>query len=395
MCALWLAVLLALTLAGCGWVTDTRGSVKADGRVFFRTPRHVEQELGNTVSLVAEPELQLRSPDEHHQFAARPFYRIDPLDDERTHWDVRRADYVAALGEWELALGAGQFRWGVLESHSAVDVINQTDYVEDLLGSQKLGQPYVQVAWIGEEWAVRLYALPWFRGATFPGEKGRLRFDAVVATDFPLYDTDLGPWYPSAALRITATAGDFDLGFGVFSGISREPRFVAQLTEAAIVPAYDVSHQVSFDAQWTVEALVLKLELMGRLWSPELHPLFAAGAGVEYSFFDMDGSGVDLTFAAEYLFDRRTRDAAVTFFQNDVFTGFRLAINDTGGTTITGGAITDLEDGRVSIRGGVERRLGDHWKVGAQVDAFLGPDGALESGLLSDHHAEVEVGYYF
>ena len=390
-----LGALLCLLASGCGAKLDYRGHVAADGRAFFRSPKYDEQRSGNGVSLVVEPEFYLQSASEKHLLTLRPFLRMDPHDERRTHWDIRRADYVVSLGDWELGAGAGIFSWRVLDSHGLTDIINQSDTVEAFDRSKKLGQPYVKIAWLPGDWAFRLYAFPYFREETFPGPEGRLRFASVVDTDSPLYEPRWRRWHPSFAGRVSVTAGDFDIGLGLFSGTSREPRFIAQLTEDKIIPAYDLAHQASLDLQWTVGALAIKLEGLGRLWSDELRFFFAVGAGLEYTFFDIAGSGVDLSFAGEYLFDSRPDAAPVTFFANDVFAGLRLAFNDVSGTTIRGGAVTDLGDLRSYLRIEAHRRLGNHWKVYLEVNGFVGREGELESGVLRDHYGQLRLAYYF
>lgn len=373
---------------------EARGFVAADGRLFVLAPGQPEQASGNAVSMVAEPELSLASGDGQHVVTVRPFLRLDPLDSQRSHWDLRRAEYTATFKRSELGLGVGQFRWGVLESYGLSDVINQADYLESLDRSQRLGQPYLQVGWLPGDWAVRLYALPGFRPARFVGERGRLRLAAVVARDEALYETSLGRWQPSAALRITGVLGDFDLGIGLFSGLSREPRLVAQITEDAVVAAYDLMHQASMDLQWTQGALTLKAEGFLRIWSQELSLFWAAGGGFEYSFFDVANSGVDVVVAVEYLHDTRPVTAPVTFFEHDVFMGLRLMANDSAGTQVQGGVIVDVRDGQSYVRVQAARRIGEHWKLFGSVNAFVGPRGQLQSTLLREHYAELRIVYY-
>lgn len=386
-----LAGLVAVT--GCGASIDYRGYSAADGRAFVAPPKYEDQASGNGVSLVAEPELYLVNDD--HLVTVRPFLRFDPFDEQRTHWDLRRADYVLTLGNWELGAGLGQFRWGVLEAFRVADVLNQIDYVEDFDGSQRLGQPYAQVGWLTGDWVLRLYALPYFREATFPGAAGRMRLAAVVDGSDPIYETGYGAWQPSFAARVSGFVGDFDLGFGVFTGVSREARFVARLTEPGVVPAYDLAHQASADVTWSHEGLSVKVETMGRLWSTDLRFFFAVAGGVDYTFFDAFGSGADLTLATEYVHDTRPPDAARSLFTRDAFAGFRLALNDTAGTTVTGGAITDVLDLTTYLSFRAQRRFGTHWKIYLELNAFLGTEGGLESALRNDHHGQLRLAYFF
>jgi hypothetical protein len=380
-------------LLGCASEITAVGYAAVDARAFPEEPRYHEQSDAPGFSLVAEPELFLKSEDNTHALSLRPFLRLDSVDPQRTHGDLRRADYVLSVGDFELGAGSGQFRWGVLEAHSPSEVLNTPDEVDDLARSAKLGQPYVELAFVPGDWAVRLYALPYARAAQYPGERGRLRFANVVSTTDVLYETALGPWQPSFAARFSATVGSLDLGLGAFTGVSREARFVAQLTDRHVVPAYDLIHQASFDLAWSGGGLDVHLELMGRLWSRELHFLGAAGVGLEYTFSDLFGT--DLTLVSELHLDSRPNEAPVTIFDHDVFLGLRWALNDEGGTQLLGGVVLDVIDLRAYVRVEAAHRFGEHWKLSLQLNGYFGVDGPLESGLLRDNHGQLRLAYYF
>ena len=212
--------------------------------------------------------------------------------------------------------------------------------------------------------------------------------------DDPLFANPNGRWQPSAAARFTLNLGDFDLGAGVFTGLSREPRFVAELTTGQISPRYDLMHQGSVDAQWTLGALVLKAEGFARLWGDSLRAFVGGGVGADYTFFKLGGDA-DLSFAAEFLFDTRPKDAPPTFFEHDGFLGTRLAFNDTSSTELVAGAIVDVLDQSTFGRAGVSRRFGEHWRVALDVNVFLGPHGKLESAFLKDDNGRARIAYFF
>jgi hypothetical protein len=372
----------------------TAGYVAADGRLFVGPPKYAGQDQGTGVSLVVEPEVAVETEDSTHKATLRPFYRLDPVDQKRSHADLRQASYQLKTTHFELGAGAGIFTWGVLESYRPVDVLNQTDFVDDYDGSAKLGQPYIELGWIAEAVAVRVYYLPYFRERTFPGVDGRLRFASVVNTDDPLFETDLRQWQPSGAARVTWSPGDFDFGVGLFSGFSREPRFVAELSTGRVVPRYDLSQQASLDAQWTTGALSLKAEAFARLWTADLRFFSGGGAGLDYTFFGLV-DGWDLSLAAEFLFDTRPLQAPVTLFEHDAFAGLRVAFNDTASTEIIGGAIVDVTDGTTFGRLEAGRRFGEHWRATVGGMLFLGQNGKLDSSFVRDDHFETRIAYFF
>ena len=386
MIALALPILLAAVQAS--------GFVAADGKAFAYGAKYPGQDRGDGVSLVAEPQLEWKSEDSEHALTLRPFYRLDPNDEKRSHADLREASYKLSVGHFQAGLGTGIFTWGVLESYKPTDVLNQTDFVEAVDGSQKLGQPYGSLGWVGDAAALKLYYLPYFRDRTFQGLRGRPRFSVPIDSDDPIFATRARHFQPSGAARFTLNLGDFDLGAGLFTGLSREPRFIAELSTGQISPRYDLMQQGSVDAQWTLGALVLKTEGFVRLWGDSMRAFGGGGGGADYTFFKVVGDS-DFSLAAEFLFDTRPIDAAPTFFNHDGFFGMRVAANDAASTEVLAGDIVDVVDGSTFGKAGVSRRFGEHWRVSADINVYLGPHGKLESGLLKDDYAHARIAYFF
>ena len=388
-------VVLLTALTGCSSSNVTTGGyAAADGRAFWLKPKYPGQLPGNAVSLVAEPEVAVKSESSAHTLTLRPFYRLDPIDEQRSHADVRRADYRLTLDHLQLGAGIGTMSWGVLESYRPTDVVNQIDFVEAPDGSAKLGQPYAEAAWVGDSAALRLYYLPYFRARTFPGIRGRLRFPVTIDTDNPIYESGLGPWQPSGAARFTLSKGDVDFGAGLFTGLSREPRFVVELTSGRVVPRYDRTHQGSVDFQWTIGTFVVKGEGYVRAWTDEFKIFGGGGAGLDYTFFKLIKEA-DLSLAGEFLFDTRPLSAPPTFFEHDAFAGLRFALNDTAGTELLGGAIVDVLDYSTFVRAQIGRRFGDHWRASAGSNIFVTAPGKLEGSFRRDNNANVRLAYFF
>src|SRR5438046_9908325 len=100
-----------------GGGVKTAGYVAADGRGFAQSPKYPGQARGDGVSLVAEPEVSLESEEKEHTATLRPFYRLDPIDDRRSHADLRQGDYRVRADWFEASAGVGQGSWGVLGSY--------------------------------------------------------------------------------------------------------------------------------------------------------------------------------------------------------------------------------------------------------------------------------------
>ena len=72
-------------------------------------------------------------------------------------------------------VGINSVFWRVVESNHLVDILNQTDLIEDIDGEEKLGQPMISLSTQQDWGGLSLFVLPWFRERTFPSEEGRLR----------------------------------------------------------------------------------------------------------------------------------------------------------------------------------------------------------------------------
>src|SRR5205814_1847145 len=150
--------------------------------------------------------------------------------------------------------------------------------------------------------------------------KGRPRFAAVVDTSHPEFGTSLKNWQPSGAVRLTVRAREIDFNVSLFSGPSREPQFVLQLTSLEVTPRYELTHRAAFDLQWSHKGFTLKCEAYVALYSTELMVFGGGGAGIDYTFFSFV-KAADLTLVAEFLYDTRSGAAPVTFFKHNAFGG--------------------------------------------------------------------------
>ena len=118
------SAVLTLVALQCHGV-ELSGQLNLEHRQFFSDGLQ-GQDNGQS-SLVLQPEL-FWEIGEQSQFTFTPFYRLDSLDDERSHGDIREALYLTYWDDYELRAGIGKVFWGVTESAHLVDVVNQTDF---------------------------------------------------------------------------------------------------------------------------------------------------------------------------------------------------------------------------------------------------------------------------
>ncbi len=370
---------------------EISGEVGIEARLFASETPDVRQDDAG-LSAFASIEYFHDWDEDEQRFVVTPFVRIDEDDDERSHFDLRELYWRKSFEQrsLDLYIGLRKIFWGVTESLHLVDVVNQTDLVEDIDGEDKLGQPMVQLSWLRKWGILDLFYLPYFRERTFPGEAGRFRTPWVVDTDDSRYESSAGRWHQDLAIRWSHTFGDWDLGLGHFYGTSRQPRLVPDHagTEPVLIPHYDLLHQTSLDAQLTAQDWLWKLEAVARDGTGGGSS--ALVGGFEYTFYGVAGSAMDIGWVTEYQFDDRT-GALTTLADNDLALGARLTWNDVADTNLLVVATVDLDTGSqfYSIEG--DRRIGSSWEIQLQARIFVDASDGTDSIALFDQEDSLQV----
>ncbi|UCF68878.1 MAG: hypothetical protein JSV80_06210 [Acidobacteriota bacterium] len=370
------------------------GKMAAEVRGFADAPAYGSQGDGGQASWILNPEFDKRFRDGRQQFRLVPFLRLDNRDAQRTHFDIREAYWRERWDRWEMTAGINRVFWGVTESHHLVDVINQTDLVEDIDGEEKLGQPMVQLATDRSWGRLEAFALLGFRERTFPGARGRLRTPLPVDDDAAIYDTAAGGSRIDAALRWSHYFGDWDIGAYWFHGTSREPRLIPDPVGERLVPYYEVIHQLGVDVQYTRNAWLWKLEAIAR--EGQGATFGATVAGFEYTFYQIGRSAADVGLLVEYLYDGRDVYAPPTIYDDDLFVGSRLAFNDALDTQLLGGVIVDRNDGSLAALLEAERRVGSRIKLEFEARWFVNVDPNNTLHVFErDSHVMLRVSRFF
>lgn len=317
-----------------------------------------------------------RSSDDGLQsFTVTPFARIDEVDDERTHFDLREL-YWSRLGDdWEFHLGNRQVFWGVTEFKHLVDIVNQTDLVEDIDGEDKLGQPMAQLSLVRGSSILDLFLLLGFRERTFPGEDGRLRWSVPVDGDATRYESGAEDRRIDGAIRWSQDLGPLSYGIHHFSGTSRDPLFELEFDRSnspRLVPFYPVIDQTGLDAQVVAGDWAFKVEAMSRGGFGDRFAAF--NAGFERTLVGVMGSRTDLGLVVEYLYDERGDEAFDTLFERDVALGTRFTLNDAADTQALAGVIVDRDTHERVFSLEASRRLGDSWLLALESRVFAGAD---------------------
>jgi len=380
-----LALLFALPLSCAALELDSK--IGLASRIYQHAPAYAEQ-ARQYGSVFAELEFYQAWNADQDSIKFVPYLRLDQHDNARSHADVRELLWLHVGDDWEFRAGISKVFWGVMEGNHLVDIINQNDWVDDISGDEKLGQPLLNLNLIQDWGTLGLFVLPYFREATYPGIAGRLRGDLPIATDSAAYESGARAGHVDLALRWSHTFAEYDLGLSYFRGTARTPRLRFQ--DGVLIPYYEQIQQLGLDAQATLESWLWKFEAIYR--DDAIDRYAALSGGFEYSFFDIWESGVDLGWIMEYSWDQRGENQQ-NIFQNDLMLGLRLALNYAQGSELLLGVVQDLDDSAVrSVQLEASRRLGENWRLNLEWRVFSDNPKNLFS---TDDHLQLSLSYFF
>jgi len=353
-------------LAGGAQAGEWSGNAAFQWQYFPKEPAFNEQHRSYP-SVSLEPEYYHEWNEGKRTFTFESFFRGSQHDSRRSHADIRELNLGIIEHDWELTAGIGKVFWGITESQHLVDIINQTDLVENLDLEQKLGQPMVNLTLVRDTGILDLFVLPGFRERTHPGKSGRPRFSLVVDQDNEIYESGDERKHIDFAARWYQFLGDWEVALSHFKGTSREAELQLTPTGPAslpvLTPVYHQINQTGLEVQGTLGAWLWKLEAIRNVGFDD-NPYFAAVGGFEYTH--VLESGFEVGGLLEYSWDERGLDAQ-TQYQNDVLVATRLTFNDAQSTAILAGLLIDAGGAGRTYNVEAETRLGDSWKASLEV----------------------------
>lgn len=386
----------------------------------------------------------------YHLFDLKLFAREDERDENRSHVDVREALLTLVLNSVEIQAGVGRVFWGVTEAQHVVDVINQDDFVENIDGEDKLGQPMLALKWYSPVGDFSGYALPYFRSREFNADNARPQLPLDVYEEDEQFEDAKGNRHVDYALRWKHYLGPVDIGLSWFKGTARAPRLqpcyrsgtsranadgssastpncdlnsgiptappalaivlndtlallglaessasqqsaIEQeiLSEISLIPFYDQSEQIGIDLQYTVGPAAFKLEAVSRT---QLGKDFViADIGLEYTFSALWGTDADVSIVAEYLYDERAKDERfIATFDDDVFIGSRIGLNNTADTQMLGGVIVDQNHGSKVYSLEATQRLTDSSLLSLET-RFVSDAGEDDPIKIAEHEDSIRL----
>jgi hypothetical protein len=274
--------------------------------------------------------------------------------------------------------------------------VNQTDYLDDLDGDEKFGQLMALLSYdMGDLGLIDVFAMSWSRPQLFPSDQGRPGVPVRVQDDSPVYESDQDEWHVDVALRWSHSFAELDWAASYFYGTSRDPELIPSGTidQPALVPRYDLIHQVGLELQWTRGGWLWKAESIVRAGQG---PFFAAvTSGFEHTTVGFLGSTTDLGILLEYSYDGRD-NLTFNMYDNDLFGAVRLSLNDVQGSEILAGVLTDVKSGVTYGTLEASRRIGDSWRLELLGRLFWASDeGDPLYWFRRDDYLQTALEYHF
>ena len=352
-------------------------------------------------SFAIEPEYYLEYG-RNDSITFRPFLRVDSLDSNRTHGDLRELLFQTTYSDWYISVGMGKVFWGVTESKHLVDIVNQTDLVESLTGEAKLGQPMIQLSGDFGLGFMDLFVMPYFRERAFPSRTGRFRNSTLVDAEKSVYESKAEEFHPDLAARYSVNWGNWDVGLAQFYGTSREPSLTLGVNKegaTVFVPNYELILQSSADIQYTSGVWLWKFEGVFRagqrntLGSKQNY--YSWVGGLEYNIYNVASTNSDLGLLAEYMRDSRL-NSALDPLHHDVFFGLRLGLNDEYDSQALVGMVQDVGASTRQFLLEASRRISDGFKATVEGQIFSSVNGADPlQALKDDDFLRIEFAYYY
>ncbi len=373
---------------------ETRGSVELQGRYFTEDALFPNQHE-TYFSLAAVPEFFWSWNDGDDSLEIVPSFRVDEHDEQRTHNDIREFSWVHVSDDWESRVGIRRVFWGVTEFQHLVDIINQSDAVEDVDNEDKLGQPMLNLSLVKDWGIIDFYLLPYFRERTFASMEGRPGIP-IINTSNPLYQSEDAEDHLDWAVRWAHSIDEYEIALSWFQGTSRTPLFIqspAQNQFPELVPYYHQIQQLGIELQANIEDSLVKLEVIHN--DNDMEDYWALQGGFEYSIYGIMESGADLGWLVEYAWDERGKDSRSNF-QNDIFLGSRLALNDVDSSELLAGFGYDLDFDSTHFIIEASRRIGENIKVSLDIRLFDSSE-IQDPGYLFRHddHIQLTAQYYY
>lgn len=313
------------------------------------------------------------------------------------------------LEEGSLRAGRSVLFWGALEARNIVDVFNPQELRNDPFATDKLGVWNASYTHYTERGEISLIAKLYEEDQPMAAAPYAYYF----FPEFTTYDEELkseaSRYRPTLYLGWTgSTESEYPLDYALIFQHGYDSQRYFALDSTQFPPeftqhAYLVNKVMSYNTL-VVGATLVKLEaLYADVIDEPLISDYAHGAlGVEHTLQPFEG-GAELGLIAEYYRYKRFESGTYSdldlfeTFQNDLFLGLRLTLNDVADSSFVGGVVADLAYTEQSWFAEFTTRLGESFRLNVDYRYIEPSKSEATAFALLQRHQRIgaAVGYYF
>ena len=414
---------------------STSGYISIDQRLFENDGVESSNDRGAAISTNVRSSYTWKDL----TFSGNVLGRVDDQDPTRNIVILQEAMLRFKRGSWELFGGLEKFTLGVHEVFKPSDNLNARNFDSDVENTEKFGELSFGVRKNFSIGDVSLFALPGKQSHYIPGAGSRLGV-GVDVQDVQYVESVSGEEYNNefgAIANFYTELGDFSIFYlnhldkklPIFGNRNYLIDPTTTVCGQAIcfdgtfnTPYYYETKEYGFMTSIIIFDFVVKLEAVSRNYNTSVNILtYTGGAdfdqtkigeerpenhtdtalGLEYTQY-LD-SGIELRYLAEYakVFGVSKAVAAKRFiFQDDLYVGVHVTLNDPMDTKFNLGAIADLSGKNEALYfASFDRRLNPSWRVKSGLRYIdTKSTGSYPQGLEifeDDHQAYLNFSYYF
>ena len=280
--------------------------------------------------------------------------------------DFNEAYLDYAYNDLNVLVGNNIVFWAKNAFSNPVDIVNSKDFSLGLAQGEKIGQPMVNVKRYYDTSELNLFILP-ATSNTYPTSKVRPQL-ALNINSANSFANGASENNTGMAARWSGYIDEYDYGFSYYHGNTKDPALV--LSSGQLVPKYSEITQLGLDVQATRGDILYKGEVIYRDnqydYNGNINGYTNFILGLEQSSFGIFGQNWDLANILEYTYDTRG-SSSHHGYQNDVFLGARLVLNNIEDTQYFVSLQNDLDKNTRVVTFNYESRFFSSFRAGIDI----------------------------
>ena len=309
--------------------------------------------------------------------------------------DFNEAYLEYANNDLSYLVGNNIIFWGKNEFYNPVDIINSKDFSNGLAQGEKKGQTLVNVKRYFESSELNFFILPAVTN-TYPTSKVRPQLALDIDTT-NTYADGASKDNIGMALRWSGYINEYDYGLSFYEGNTKDPALV--LNSGKFIPKYSEITQLGLDLQATKGDTLYKSEVVYREnqydYNGNIEDYTNLILGIEHNNYGIIEKSWDLANIIEYSYDTRSTKSHHGY-QNDLFLGARLVLNDIEDTQYFVSIQNDLDKNTRALTFNYESRFFSSLRAGIDIYHPLNlEDDTHQSSFKDENNIKFYTSYSF